>query len=101
MGVLWRALSDDRPASLRARSRGYRTIEPRRALVRHLLAPAARADRVRHRSGRRSHGLADRGPAAVPRIGRSEEHTSELQSLMRNSYAVFCFKHTKTHTHTD
>src|SRR3546814_9180547 len=24
--------------------------------------------------------------------GRSEEHTSELQSLMRNSYAVFCFK---------
>src|SRR3546814_7347235 len=30
---------------------------------------------------------------------RSEEHTSELQSLMRNSYAVFCLKkkkHTKT-----
>src|SRR3546814_4543975 len=25
---------------------------------------------------------------------RSEEHTSELQSLMRNSYAVFCFKNT-------
>src|SRR3546814_9182169 len=24
--------------------------------------------------------------------GRSEEHTSELQSLMRNSYAVFCVK---------
>src|SRR3546814_8962349 len=23
-------------------------------------------------------------------LGRSEEHTSELQSLMRNSYAVFC-----------
>src|SRR3546814_5922929 len=29
-------------------------------------------------------------------IKRSEEHTSELQSLMRNSYAVFCLK-TKTH----
>src|SRR3546814_1953656 len=27
--------------------------------------------------------------------GRSEEHTSELQSLMRISYAVFCFKQTK------
>src|SRR3546814_7861412 len=27
---------------------------------------------------------------AVLRIGRSEEHTSELQSLMRLSYAVFC-----------
>src|SRR3546814_8688403 len=28
---------------------------------------------------------------------RSEEHTSELQSLMRNSYAVFCLKKKKTH----
>src|SRR3546814_1041723 len=27
--------------------------------------------------------------------GRSEEHTSELQSLMRISYAVFCFKKNK------
>src|SRR3546814_7189048 len=27
---------------------------------------------------------------------RSEEHTSELQSLMRTSYAVFCLKKTKT-----
>src|SRR3546814_2751122 len=30
--------------------------------------------------------------------GRSEEHTSELQSLMRISYAVFCLKK-KTNTH--
>src|SRR3546814_4503207 len=30
---------------------------------------------------------------------RSEEHTSELQSLMRNSYAVFCLKKKKTHRH--
>src|SRR3546814_6988624 len=29
--------------------------------------------------------------------GRSEEHTSELQSLMRTSYAVFCLKKKKTH----
>src|SRR3546814_7397516 len=29
---------------------------------------------------------------------RSEEHTSELQSLMRNSYAVFCLKTKKTTT---
>src|SRR3546814_2227678 len=28
---------------------------------------------------------------------RSEEHTSELQSLMRNSYAVFCLKKTTSH----
>src|SRR3546814_2254369 len=35
-----------------------------------------------------------------PLLGvRSEEHTSELQSLMRISYAVFCLKN-KTHKHT-
>src|SRR3546814_8350455 len=28
----------------------------------------------------------------APFLARSEEHTSELQSLMRISYAVFCFK---------
>src|SRR3546814_2542580 len=32
---------------------------------------------------------------AVSWIHRSEEHTSELQSLMRNSYAVFCLKKKK------
>src|SRR3546814_5510799 len=60
---------------------------------------------------------ADRGPPAnrdaifggwTPRslcavvAGRSEEHTSELQSLMRISYAVFCLKkkkHTTASTH--
>src|SRR3546814_4875241 len=31
-------------------------------------------------------------------IGRSEEHTSELQSLMRISYAVFCLKKKNKHT---
>src|SRR3546814_4427675 len=31
---------------------------------------------------------------------RSEEHTSELQSLMRISYAVFCLKKKKIHTTT-
>src|SRR3546814_5937239 len=34
--------------------------------------------------------------AAVLAIGRSEEHTSELQSLMRISYALFCLKKKKT-----
>src|SRR3546814_7029897 len=36
-------------------------------------------------------------------LDRSEEHTSELQSLMRISYAVFCLNkkiHTTTHKHT-
>src|SRR3546814_6980026 len=31
-------------------------------------------------------------PGATQELRRSEEHTSELQSLMRNSYAVFCLK---------
>src|SRR3546814_5257623 len=35
-------------------------------------------------------------PAASKRL-RSEEHTSELQSLMRISYAVFCLKKKKQH----
>src|SRR3546814_956609 len=39
-------------------------------------------------------------PAFAQRAGtnsrRSEEHTSELQSLMRSSYAVFCLKKNKT-----
>src|SRR3546814_10411424 len=42
--------------------------------------------RPRHRNGRRGN------PAE---LDRSEEHTSELQSLMRISYAVFCLKQKK------
>src|SRR3546814_1795204 len=52
-----------------------------------LRAPERRADprwRVRRRPG---------VPEGQQR--RSEEHTSELQSLMRNSYAVFCLKKKK------
>src|SRR3546814_9068974 len=36
---------------------------------------------------------------ADPEISRSEEHTSELQSLMRISYAVFCLKKKKSEKH--
>src|SRR3546814_5214468 len=32
------------------------------------------------------------------KVWRSEEHTSELQSLMRSSYAVFCLKKKTKHT---
>src|SRR3546814_8175178 len=49
-------------------------------------------------------GRADMGEAVcrvVELVGpeRSEEHTSELQSLMRISYAVFCLKNKKTKTY--
>src|SRR3546814_7206094 len=41
------------------------------------------------------------GNRSVPRrAARSEEHTSELQSLMRISYAVFCLKKNKTTRNT-
>src|SRR3546814_10036695 len=52
----------------------------------------ARVERVR---GRRHVDLDQRVLVAVfPLDRRSEEHTSELQSLMRISYAVFCLKKT-------
>src|SRR3546814_10588892 len=37
----------------------------------------------------------DRRNGTLSEQDRSEEHTSELQSLMRNSYAVFCLKKKK------
>src|SRR3546814_6583226 len=64
---------------------------------------AGRRITCRRDQGRRG-GAADRGAGADRgRSTRSEEHTSELQSLMRISYAVFCLKKKKeqnTHTTT-
>src|SRR3546814_3150704 len=69
----------------------------------------AAGDRVGHRLGRRGFGfgqalarlgLAERGfLVALGLQDRSEEHTSELQSLMRISYAVFCLKKKKKIKH--
>src|SRR3546814_2622706 len=59
---------------------------------------ARRAD-ARCRAARRGVGRAGgadrRGAEAGADRARSEEHTSELQSLMRISYAVFCLKKKK------
>src|SRR3546814_6273747 len=56
--------------------------------------------------GRPALGWALTWPSAIRDSVRSEEHTSELQSLMRISYAVFCLKkkkiiiqHTDRHQH--
>src|SRR3546814_3205875 len=61
-----------------------------------------RSPAVRMRSGRAC-VVVRRGDSTVrrwwrKRSVRSEEHTSELQSLMRISYAVFCLKKKKKHT---
>src|SRR3546814_2666783 len=42
-------------------------------------------------------GAHDAEPRTIQTPFRSEEHTSELQSLMRISYAVFCLKKKNTH----
>src|SRR3546814_10804157 len=46
------------------------------------------------------HQRTQRVRSELPRQDRSEEHTSELQSLMRISYAVFCLTKKKTKTLT-
>src|SRR3546814_8357314 len=64
-----------------------------------LAALAARRfllDQAQRRQARRRCGADEPGALAM----RSEEHTSELQSLMRSSYAVFCLKQKKEETHT-
>src|SRR3546814_7104159 len=61
---------------------GNSIVAPMKLLARKTVGPAGRADAAR---------------VGIPRrrarsCSRSEEHTSELQSLMRNSYAVFCLE---------
>src|SRR3546814_8110669 len=88
--------------------------DPRRGAVmmagRHLVREAERGHVIDRRLTRSRHHRDDRrdesgigGEGLLdPFLGdraRSEEHTSELQSLMRISYAVFCLKK-KIHTHT-
>src|SRR3546814_4574667 len=63
----------------------------------HDQAIAPFADEATNLLCRLSFGEFDRGmgcwrPSSVGASIRSEEHTSELQSLMRISYAVFCLK---------
>src|SRR3546814_2980636 len=70
----------------------YTTLFRSQAPLRGGVAPAPLRRRPPHH-GSRARG----GPAHDAAAGhRSEEHTSELQSLMRTSYAVFCLKK-KTH----
>src|SRR3546814_6728664 len=57
------------------------------------------AEQPRHLGGRFQMPFGMGGETLAGMIDRrSEEHTSELQSLMRISYAVFCLKKTIMHT---
>src|SRR3546814_1572666 len=82
------------------------TLFPYTTLFRSHRHPHPVAGRRPARRDRRLHGPErDRRPSRARardvghrghRVVRSEEHTSELQSLMRISYAVFCLKKTTT-----
>src|SRR3546814_7094843 len=84
--------SSYRPRRVRVvadRPQSYRVVDDRH--VRHHLATEAGIGVLRLRSAR-LHRETERR-----RVRRSEEHTSELQSLMRISYAVFCLKKKTRH----
>src|SRR3546814_2191514 len=91
------------------------TLLPYTTLFRSLVAHedrdlGAEAYELRHHvRPQEAGGPRDRHGPITPEGGRSEEHTSELQSLMRISYAVFCLKkknkrhkreNTEQHTYT-
>src|SRR3546814_7942399 len=78
------------------------TLFPYTTLFRSSLFLGGRPGRLRARQRDRPQGNLPCGQAGLSAdqpsgsAGRSEEHTSELQSLMRISYAVFCLKKKKT-----
>src|SRR3546814_2497468 len=97
------------PTLCRAPAAGAVAERPPGDTAQHAADGAARERRPRHRIGdveraRDQPGAERRAPprwrhaaftAASIAAMRSEEHTSELQSLMRISYAVFCLKKKK------
>src|SRR3546814_4933657 len=78
------------------------TLFPYTTLFRSRPVRAGRGIRRHRGTARRAEGIAGHArrrtraaQAGRHRAARSEEHTSELQSLMRISYAVFCLKKKK------
>src|SRR3546814_5584181 len=92
--TLFRSAGDRRSSQPRPHTRAF--------------AAGARLTTAAAQNGHRSTLAVDRSPAPCDAfahssiiVSRSEEHTSELQSLMRISYAVFCLKKKQTiETHT-
>src|SRR3546814_6407374 len=86
----------------RRRGRAVPVVEPRQAAAHDPPGHQGRDEGKRGPpGGARPHPPAPAGAVAPPDDAggtlRSEEHTSELQSLMRSSYAAFCLtKKTKT-----
>src|SRR3546814_2670128 len=80
----------------------FRSVSLRIVLVRRYLGELPKGfEHLRFRAADRNalsrpHAALRHVDANDDAIGRSEEHTSELQSLMRISYAVFCLKKKST-----
>src|SRR3546814_3158461 len=90
--TLFRSRRHRRKKRPRPRRKTKRSL-PRRLLRKNRLPKKRRLIPNKHEYAGGSEGRSYAAP-------RSEEHTSELQSLMRISYAVFCLKKNKTNTNT-
>src|SRR3546814_3721840 len=78
----------------------YRAVDKRGDTIDFYLSPTRSAKAAKRFLGKALRGLKHWEKPATLNTDkglRSEEHTSELQSLMRISYAVFCFKKKKHH----
>src|SRR3546814_5644323 len=80
----------DRNTSSAVTSAGEAPATPAKAKIRHIPARIEHNNCAAPRYPNASRQLNEEGRVVIGY--RSEEHTSELQSLMRNSYAVFCLK---------
>src|SRR3546814_10755516 len=94
-------MAEDRGVRAIARQHGSEIREQAGRNARHVAADRQhRGKALAMRMVERGGDPAQRAKAGVGAIGearpRSEEHTSELQSLMRISYAVFCLKKTQS-----
>src|SRR3546814_3498949 len=74
--------------------RSPQSLQPRSGEVRRPHQGHRKGPRRKGRGGGTLAGTGGKGRGAgrLEGLARSEEHTSELQSLMRISYAVFCLK---------
>src|SRR3546814_4333952 len=88
VGAAMRLHLDHHRDALRIDRLGSRGVKQPRNAAHQRRPIVLSTSRSRGPSARAKRAIAARG--SVP--GRSEEHTSELQSLMRISYAVFCLK---------
>src|SRR3546814_10057784 len=106
----WRPLSSAGDAMTPIAGQPILTADEIRAAERHAIDAGGSVESLMERAGREVARavarLASRAPVLIlcgpgnnggdgyvaARYLRSEEHTSELQSLMRNSYAVFCLQ---------